>query len=306
MIFPIIIHVLLEVFETIPEDLKNASLSVGATKWQTVKLVILRKAAPGVISAIVLGLSRAFGETLAVLMVVGNVIMIPISPLDPGYPITALIANNYGEMMSIPLYDSALMLASLILFVIVLVFNFISRRILKTLKEKLHKTMNINKVEEGIFKVLMKTSTLLVLVSLFLIIYSILQKGLPSLSWAMITQTPKGGFFLGKGGGILNAIVGSLYLAGGSTILGLFISLPVALYLNVYRTKTSQFADFTRLCLDVLWGIPSIVYGAFGFAIMLLIGLKASLLAGIITLTLMVIPIMVRAMDEVIMTVPKA
>ncbi|MCR6641470.1 MAG: phosphate ABC transporter permease PstA [Sporocytophaga sp.] len=165
--------------------------------------------------------------------------------------------------------------------------------------------MNINKVEEGIFKVLMKTSTLLVLVSLFLIIYSILQKGLPSLSWAMITQTPKGGFFLGKGGGILNAIVGSLYLAGGSTILGLFISLPVALYLNVYRTKTSQFADFTRLCLDVLWGIPSIVYGAFGFAIMLLIGLKASLLAGIITLTLMVIPIMVRAMDEVIMTVPK-
>ncbi|WP_211236778.1 phosphate ABC transporter permease subunit PstC [Sporocytophaga myxococcoides] len=137
MIFPIIIHVLLEVFETIPTDLKNASLSVGATKWQTVKFVILRKAAPGVISAVVLGLSRAFGETLALLMVVGNVIMIPISPLDPGYPLTALIANNYGEMMSIPLYDSALMLASLILFVIVLIFNFISRRILKNIERKI-------------------------------------------------------------------------------------------------------------------------------------------------------------------------
>lgn len=137
MIFPIILHVLLEVFGTIPEDLKNASLSVGATKWQTVKFIILRKAAPGVISAVVLGLSRAFGETLALLMVVGNVILVPRSPLDPGYPLTALIANNYGEMMSIPLYDSALMLASLILFVIVLIFNYIARRILNNIERKI-------------------------------------------------------------------------------------------------------------------------------------------------------------------------
>jgi len=130
MVFPIIIHVLLDVFSTISENLRNASLSLGATKWQTVKLVVLRKAGPGIVSAVVLGLSRAFGETLAVLMVVGNVARIPHSSFDPGYPLTALLANNYGEMLSIPMYDSALLFSSLILFVIVLIFNIISRIIL--------------------------------------------------------------------------------------------------------------------------------------------------------------------------------
>ena len=72
------------------------------TRWQTIKHVVLRKAAPGVLAAVVLGFSRAFGETMAVLMVVGNVAKMPHSIFDPAYPLTALIANNYGEMMSDP------------------------------------------------------------------------------------------------------------------------------------------------------------------------------------------------------------
>jgi phosphate transport system permease protein len=85
---------------------------------------------PGIIAAVVLGLSRAFGETMAVLMVAGNVAQIPGSVLDPAYPLPALIANNYGEMLSVPLYDSALMLSALILLLLVLFFNIISRFIL--------------------------------------------------------------------------------------------------------------------------------------------------------------------------------
>ena len=127
MIVPVIVHVLNEVFKAVPVELREASLSLGATKWQTIKLVVLRKAMPGVIAAIVLGLSRAFGETMAVLMVVGNVVKIPHSALDPGYPLPALIANNYGEMMSIPSYDSALMFSALILLIIVVLFNVTSR-----------------------------------------------------------------------------------------------------------------------------------------------------------------------------------
>lgn len=137
MVFPIIIFILLEVFKTIPEDLRNAALSLGATKWLTIKKVVLRKAAPGIISAIVLGFSRALGETLAVLMVVGNVVNVPNDPIDPGYPLTALIANNYGEMMSVPLYDSAIMMAALVLFIIVFLFNLISRIILKKVERKI-------------------------------------------------------------------------------------------------------------------------------------------------------------------------
>jgi phosphate transport system permease protein len=130
MIFPIIIAVTDEVILAVPNGLREASLALGATRWQTIKSVILRKAWPGVIAAVVLGLSRAFGETMAVLMVVGNVAKVPESIFDPAYPLTALIANNYGEMMSIPLYDAALMGGALILLVIVFVFNIASRVVL--------------------------------------------------------------------------------------------------------------------------------------------------------------------------------
>jgi phosphate transport system permease protein len=160
-------------------------------------------------------------------------------------------------------------------------------------------------LEEKVFKILMKGATLIILLSLFLILASILIKGLPSLSLSMIVNTPSEGDYAGKGGGILNAIIGSLYLAAGATALAMIISLPVALYINIYRAKSSKLVNFTRLCLEVLWGIPSIVYGAFAFAFMLIIGVKASLLAAIITVGILVIPIMIRAMDEVIKTVPK-
>jgi phosphate transport system permease protein len=130
MIVPVILHVSIEVLQCVSLDLRETALSLGATKWETVKLVVLRKGSPGLIAGVVLGLSRAFGETMAVMMVCGNVARIPGSILEPGYPLPALIANNYGEMLSVPLYDSALMVAALILFLIVLVFNIISRIIL--------------------------------------------------------------------------------------------------------------------------------------------------------------------------------
>jgi phosphate transport system permease protein len=129
MIFPVIIHITVEVFQAVPRELRQASLALGATRWQTVKHVLLRKALPGIVAANVLGFSRAFGETMAVLMVAGNVVKTPSSVFDPGYPLPALIANNYGEMLSIPLYDSALLMAALVLFVVVIFFNIVSRYI---------------------------------------------------------------------------------------------------------------------------------------------------------------------------------
>jgi phosphate transport system permease protein len=134
MIFPVIIHIIVEVFQSIPRELREASLALGASRWQTVKHVLIRKAMPGIIAANVLGLSRAFGETMAVLMVAGNIVAIPRSIFDPGYPLPALIANNYGEMLSIPLYDSALLMAALVLFVVVIFFSVISRYILYKIK----------------------------------------------------------------------------------------------------------------------------------------------------------------------------
>lgn len=158
--------------------------------------------------------------------------------------------------------------------------------------------MDKRKIEESFFKGLMIVSALVVIGSLLAVIAVVVLKGLPALTLSMITQTPTGGYYLGKGGGILNAIVGSLYLAGGATALAFLISLPVALYLQEYAGP--RLASFTRLSLDVLWGIPSIVYGAFGFTVMLYLGMTASLFWGIIIVALLVLPIMIRAVDEVV------
>jgi phosphate transport system permease protein len=166
-------------------------------------------------------------------------------------------------------------------------------------------TRRKTRLEENFFKVLMIGSAITVLGSLALILGTVVWRGLPALNLAMITQTPKGGYYLGKEGGILNAIVGSIYLAGGGTALALVASLPIALYLQFYAARTRR-AELVRLALDVLWGVPSIVYGAFGFIIMLWLGMRASLLGGIIALAFLELPIMARAMDEAIAMVPSA
>jgi phosphate transport system permease protein len=158
-------------------------------------------------------------------------------------------------------------------------------------------------VEEAIMKGLMLGSFILVAFCLAFILWVVISKGLPALNWAMLTQIPKGGYYMGKEGGILNAIIGSLYLALGGTLLALVVSLPLALYLETY-VRSQRWAAVVRLSLDVLWGIPSIVYGAFGFILMLAIGMRASLLGGIITLALLELPIMTRSMDEVIRMMP--
>lgn len=136
MVLPLLVSLFIEVFSSVPVELREASLALGATRWQTAKKVVLRKTLTGMLAATVLAVSRAMGETIAVLMVCGCVIGIPKGVLEPCYPIPALIANNYGEMLSMPLYESALMFAALILFAVVLVFNLLSRIILYRIERK--------------------------------------------------------------------------------------------------------------------------------------------------------------------------
>jgi phosphate transport system permease protein len=159
------------------------------------------------------------------------------------------------------------------------------------------------KLEETAMKVLMRSALFLVVGCLLLILGTVLRRGLPALDWAMILQAPEGGYYTGAEGGILNAILGSLYLAVGATLISLLLGLPIALYLRVYRGH-SRVLEIVRLALDVLWGVPSIVYGAFGFSLMLFLGMRASMLGGIIALSLVELPIMCRAVEEVLAMVP--
>lgn len=165
--------------------------------------------------------------------------------------------------------------------------------------------MKLKFFEEKIITLLMILATVIVFGFFASIIWTIARTGFPPLTWEMITQLPGGGFYLGKEGGILNAIAGSLMIVGSSTLIGLIISIPIVFYINVYLKKDSRLAYFTRLSFDVLFGIPSIVYGAFAFTIMIFFGLKTSLLGGIIVISLLIIPIFVRSMDEVAKSVSK-
>jgi phosphate transport system permease protein len=130
MVFPLIAAVVEEVVRSAPQAMREALLSLGATRWEMTRCILHRHALAGILAAVVLGFSRAFGETLAVLMVVGNVPELPRSLFDPAYPLPALIANNYGEMMSVPLYESALMGAALALLVVVVFFNLLARGVI--------------------------------------------------------------------------------------------------------------------------------------------------------------------------------
>jgi phosphate transport system permease protein len=157
--------------------------------------------------------------------------------------------------------------------------------------------MNIY-LEEKIAKIILALTTGLIIAILFSIIFGIFAKGLPALNWEIISQVPKGGYYFGKEGGILNAILGSVYLAIGASILAVIISVPAVLFLHTYLFSHPKWQKNVRLALDVLWGIPPIVYGAFVFNGMLFFGFSSSLLAAIFTVALLISPIMIRAMDE--------
>ncbi|HAH58412.1 MAG: phosphate ABC transporter permease PstA [Lentimicrobium sp.] len=159
--------------------------------------------------------------------------------------------------------------------------------------------------EELFFKIISALMTYALIAVLVFIIGVIFYKGISALSWDILLKTPKGGYYYGGEGGVLNAIIGSLYIASGATFIAMIIGMPAALYLNVYLMRYKRTQNTIRFLLDTLWGIPSIVYGAFGFAMMLFLGMNASLLAGIITVSLLVLPIMVRTFDEILSTIPK-
>jgi len=136
MVFPIIISLTIESLQAVPVELREVSLSLGATKWQTVKKTLFRAAGPGIISAVLLGFGRAFGETMAVAMIIGNKNQIPGSIFSAGQTLPSLIVSSFGEMMSIPIQQSALIFVALTLFIIVTVTNTIAKIINTKLANK--------------------------------------------------------------------------------------------------------------------------------------------------------------------------
>jgi phosphate ABC transporter permease protein PstC len=129
MILPIVSGISREVIATVPREVKEASLALGATRWEMIRQAVLPSARAGITAAAMLGLGRAIGETIAVTLLIGNASTIGTSIFDQGYTLAAVIANEFGEAANDPLHAGALIAAGLTLFVITLLVNAIAHSI---------------------------------------------------------------------------------------------------------------------------------------------------------------------------------
>ena len=359
MALPTIISVSEDAISSVPAEYKEGSLAIGATRWQTISRVLVPAALSGIAAAIILGIGRVVGETMAVLMVAGNSAIIP-EPiwniLSPLRTLTATLGIEMGEVSIGSEHYSALFGIAVVLLVITLIINLSAVAILRHLKEgraSARKPLIPAVMKESIVRFckvaglvlvllflliaapwwltaaivfacivwyyakdrisekhiqtiafgLVGLAAVIVLAILVIILQDIVINGLPAISWEFLTQPPKD---LGRAGGIFPAIVGTLYLVLGAIAIALPLGVGAAIYLVEY-TREGRITRLIRTGVDLLNGTPSIVFGLFGFAfIVLYLNVGVSLIAGQITLALMVLPTVIRTTEESLKNIPQS
>lgn len=358
MALPTIISVSEDAITSVPQEYRAASLALGATRWQTIIGVIIPAALSGITAAVILGMGRAIGETMAVLMVTGNAAIIP-DPLwnilSPVRTLTATLGIEMGEVAIGSTHYHALFAIALVLLLIALIINLSATVILGRIRNAqmgtgktpflshevkgkvktvclwlacilligvltvisglsgallligaigaylLIQRIITPKITEKIAFGMITAATGLVLFTLFVILFDIVSNGLSAITWEFLTEGPRD---LGRSGGIFPAIVGTIYLVVGAIAIALPIGVGAAIYLNEY-TIEGKMTKIIRTGNDLLNGTPSIVFGLFGFAFLVIfVGLGVSLLAGQITLALMVLPTIIRTSEEALKSVP--
>lgn len=162
-------------------------------------------------------------------------------------------------------------------------------------------TVNMRNLKQKIAYTILGLGLVLLLVFLFLIFYFILSKGLKVISWEFLTDRPRNGM---TEGGIFPAILGTFYLTMGSILIAIPLGVFTAIYLTEYAKK-GRIIRFIRLGVNNLAGVPSVVFGLFGLGIFVkFLGLGVSILSGALTLAIVILPTIVRASEEAIMSVP--
>ena len=361
MALPTIISVSEDAISAVPREFREASLAIGATRWQTISRVIVPAALSGIAASIILGIGRAIGETMAVMMVAGNAAVIPDpiwNVLSPIRTLTATLGIEMGEVAVGSEHYNALFGIAVVLLIITLIINLFAVAIMHRFKEgqaaHSHRNSFIHtsvkdplkriagiilfvalvvflfvavswylasatllvlsawffgkdrlsrKYIEKISFGFISAATLIVLAVLVIILGYIIINGLPALSWEFLTQPPKD---LGRAGGIYPAIIGTLYLVAGAILIALPLGVGAAIYLVEY-TREGRITWLIRNGVDLLNGTPSIVFGLFGFAfIVLYLTVGVSLLAGQITLALMILPTVIRTTEESLKNIPRS
>ncbi|MBP7700258.1 MAG: phosphate ABC transporter permease subunit PstC [Methanoregulaceae archaeon] len=361
MALPTIVSVSEDAINAVPREYKEGSLAIGATGWQTISKVIIPSALSGITAAVILGIGRAIGETMAVLMVTGNAAVVPEpiwNVLSPIRTLTATLGIETGEVPIGSLHYNALFAIAVVLLIITLIINLSATFILNRIRHaqtgsddmkrlfSQDKSVQIRRfllygflglvlllvaVAAGILPCLvlllavivisilwkrvsakitqkiayscMFAAVGIVLVVLAIILLDIIVKGLPVISWEFIFGYPSN---LGRAGGIFPAIVGTIYLVMGAILIALPIGIGATIYLSEY-TREGLVTKTIRTGVDLLNGTPSIVFGLFGFAFLVIfVGLGVSLLTGWIVLALMILPTIIRTSEEALKSIPNA
>ncbi len=313
MILPTITSITKNSLEAVPMHYYEGALALGCSKNQAVWKVLLPAAKSGIVSAIILGIGRAIGETMAVQMIVGNGSGYPFGAFVPFTTLTSNIVQNWGY--ATPSEQSALIADGFVLLIFILILNlclmavkkdskggnkFFSRRLRESdQKDTLKSYRRTGSACDALWIVSWVISLLVAFVLAFIVIF-VFVKGFPHLSID---------FMFGESGNahttLAPAFVSTTMLIGLALLLALPLGVGAAIFLNEYAKKGSIFVKVIRLFVDTLAGIPSIIFGLFGM-VFFVIGMNMgySLWAGGITLALIILPTIIRSTEQSLSEVP--
>ena len=339
MILPIVVSVSDDAMRAVPRELREASLAMGATGWETATRVVLPAGSSGIAASVILGLARAIGETMVVTLAAGSVANLTFNPLKEVQTMTAYIAQVATGDIPPGVAMEAAFAVGLLLFLITYIINMVAARVVKGIetgesgavkgilkrilgifslvfgnlhnmvtgqhaKRAMQKSFTLNRryLKERIGVSIVAICLMIAVCFLFYLLSSMLAQGLGSINWNFLTNIPSGS--KPEMAGIFPVIMGSVYLM----ILTMLFAIPTGVGAAVYLTeiaRDARYVLFLRRVIQNLAGVPSIVFGLVGLTIFVrLFGFGPSLLSGSLTLAIMVIPIIIVVTEEALKSVP--
>lgn len=335
MVLPIIVSISDDSMKAVPKHLREASLAMGATKWETSVKVVMPAASSGIIASILLGLARALGETMVVVLAAGSIAKLTLNPLEEVQTMTAYIAQVATGDIPPGVAVSAAFAVGLVLFLITYIINLVAGRVVVrikkggvTTKKQTWRANQIKKINVSlaiirthllkrtydkktslkrrylkgkIGKTTIASCLLIAVIFLVFLIISVFEQGLSGINWTFLTSFPSA---TPSKAGIYPVILGSIYLVGLTLVFAVPMGVGAAIYLNEFA-KDNRYTRFLRRIIQNLAGVPSIVFGLVGLAVFSrLFGFGPSLLAGSLTLAIMILPVIVVATEEALKSVP--
>jgi phosphate transport system permease protein len=335
MVLPYVTAIAYDVCRAVPRSQREGSLALGGTRWQTIWRVVLPYARPGIVGGCFLALGRALGETMAVIMLIGNNLKFDefsFTIFGTGATIPSVIALELND--SPKLHQSALVALGLILLAVSVTVNILARTLIwrvgnvrqrrfrlarlfsfwrqtdvttntstaaakpvpsHSVQGANRKAVWINRLMTG----LLGLCLFITLVPLFLILGYITVKGITAINWDFFTHLPED-----EPKGLAHAIYGSALLVGLSTLCAVPVGLLTAIFLAEY--KTGRLGSGVRFIGEQLAGVPSIIIGIFGYALLVAPTGHFSGWAGVFALGVMMIPTVMRAGEEALKLVPQS